>query len=383
MRLISLTKILLICVLGLSACGEDDAQMPAPSPDAGTDAGSGGTSGGSAGSSGTSAGSSGDGGTAGMTDEPFADGPYCQRTGPTRDELADMLEPITGGENADDLLLTPRGLYWRAGTRVYRLGSEGNTGTIVAESDIPEVLANNSSLIAWVATASDGVVGVYTAPLGEDGVTPTFVGEAHAFTTHLAIDDTYVYFDGTAGDGLMRLSIATGESEKLLSTFGIGEMIVQDGSIYYFESLGHSVQRVPVAGGMPETLTPDEGGLLHAFAFDDTAIFTSDEIGINRIERDDAASEQLLVRHASASGQRNNSVGRMVVDGDRIVFVDRLATIAWLAKDGSDCGTLIQGDGTDVSTAPNIDFALDADYLYVLDPEARKLARIARPAIGL
>lgn len=327
---------------------------------------------------------SGDSGTAGAAGNAADAGPInpalgCPRSGPTRAELGSKLELMPAVARVNEVLVTTQGLHWLNADGVYRLGSDGSSALLVAESNFPHALAATDIVLAWSGGVGD-VGGIWTLPLGVDAFEPVLVTEIDIdFSQRIVLDDRFVYL---GVDGIQRVPLAGGEPMLLADLFlQATDMQLDGGFLYYAESLESAVSRVPVEGGEPTLVTP-EAGLVHHFLLDETAIYVADTVGIRRTERNDPTSDKLLLRHASTPSRIGNSLTRVLSDGDRLVFADRLDNVGWVTKDGSTCGYII-AEFLEVGAAERLDIALDATHLYIIDVKASSLYRIRRTDVGL
>lgn len=355
-------------VVGIAGCSKDE-----PEPDgagaAGTTSGAGTGAAGMAGS-GAGTGSGAGSGAAGMIGN-------CRSTGATREELAGMLEPLGMITSIPALTGTSAGVYFVT-QGVRRVAADGTLETVVmGEAGGP--LASNSSTLAWFGTSNDEH-GVLTVPLGSTGGTPTLVAPAPGSSEVLVLDEANAYFGGTASYPLSRAPLPSGEPVELANPFGVQDLRVDGDFVYFAENLGDHLLRVPIAGGgTPEQVT-DVGGLVHTFVMDATHFYIADNYSIARVQRSDRARE-LLVRFKQASSSITNSIKELVVDGDRLVFADRLDNIGWTMKDGSDCAYFATSSLSESPATYPTEIALDQQYLYVFTE--RMLHRVARSAVGL
>jgi len=361
---------------GVNACGDDSASKPDTGAQAGDGAGSGGTA--SAGSGG--AGSSGSGGGGAIVP---ARG--CPLTAPKRAELGSKLEPISAAVGVRAVHMTAKGLFWTTDNRIYQLES-GGTALQVAECDsgvnvVPNLLTSNATQLAWHGS-SNGMLGVWAVPL--DGGLPnmlTMVTATDLFVEALALDETHAYFGGSVSNGLRQAPLAEGPmSTQLARPFGLSALTVDGGFAYYVEDLGESVMRVAVDGGMPETVSP-ELGMIQTIVIDPSAIYVTTLHSIYRVERGQPSGAKVLLALARPTSA-DNSVTRLLDDGERLVFTDQLENIGWVTKDGESCGYIVSEAKKEVAV-PRSDIALDAQYLYVTDWPTRSLSRIKRSDIGL
>ena len=338
---------LLAALLALGACSEEETPPSSGSSGTSGASASGGSSGttGSAGSggvaatggsAGTTLGSGGTptGGSGGSGGTPI---PGCTPMPPATGQGTPVVSTaMIGVETADD------GVYFIQTSGISRVAY----GATTAEALVTGIAASTSSSPASETAFRVNATHVFWEEdesvwraARSPGATPQALRQDLGNVSHIAVNETHLYYADRTQNRIGRIALDTLAHEQLQSDIEAQDLHL-GGEFLYVSSFGaHRVVRMPVAGGMPQSLTRDAdfpGGLW----IDQTTIYWTNRTSIYATPIGDWQT-------ATRLGAGTDDVGQLRTEGDRVYWRDSRGYVGWTNLDGSSCALV--GGGNDIA----------------------------------
>lgn len=363
----------------LCACGESggDGGGTADGGSGGVSSGTGGAVPGSGGaaSGGSSTGGSASGG-AGSGGGPTIGMFGCEPVGP-------KLEEITGARVAVERnLSTLRAFDVHEDTLYYSLsaGSFVRLSPPTAGASQAETITTSGDTVYAMVATSDylyTVEGPYrelwrnslSGPATRELVT---TGVEHEGLVRF--DDAIYFVSSNSSGTLMRLAFADATAGATPTTLTSGaydrQVSISDGYVYFVKPTD-GLSRVPLAGGTAEPLQLP--GIPDAVAVDDGVVYAADGEQLFSFPVGSPTERTNLARATfrfDGSTYRNDILMMRLVD-DRIYYREEGGSLAWVKRDGSDCGLVVDLDVEDeldekrwAMTDTHFYLIVDGDALY-------------------
>lgn len=237
------------------------------------------------------------------------------------------------------------------------------------------------------ATDSDAPETYWSIPLGSDSVTPIslLVNPDYGYKKP-TVDGTKLYVWESGAGGIHAVPLTGGTLTMIGSSMYLSYMHAHGGYLYYSARAtsvfaGDGVVRIPAAGGAEEGLVMTINEIIERFTVSDDSIFLVGELSFDRYDFTDLATPRYIYTHPFDVGTIGQMVDQLFVDADKVFFSDSHNNIGWVKNDGSDCGMLVE-DFVVRDATYNVDLALDADYLYIVEVSTSSIYRLSRTALG-